>query len=98
MVAQFDQRQGSSAGGAILLVAADRRLGWTAALAACLEDERQRGKIHHAMYELVMQRVMAIACGYEDVRDGLKKEMWVYSLAGGHNGMDCPIPRATASS
>jgi hypothetical protein len=72
VVAKFDQRQGSSDGGAILLRAADRRLGLTAALAACLEDERQPGKIHHAMHELVTQRVMAIACGYEDASDAAR--------------------------
>jgi len=62
-------RQGSSDGGAILLTAADRRLGLTTRLAACLEDERQPGKIHHEMHELLTQRVMAIACGYEDAND-----------------------------
>ena len=39
--------QGSSDGGAILLQAADRRLGLIEALAACLEDERQPGKVRH---------------------------------------------------
>ena len=38
VIAQFDQSQGSSDGGAVLLKAADQQLGLTAALAACLED------------------------------------------------------------
>lgn len=69
VVAKFDQSQGSSDGGAILLKAADQRLGLTEALAACLEDERQPEKIRHEMHELLTQRIMAIACGYEDCND-----------------------------
>src|SRR2546430_11223807 len=65
VVAQFDQSQGSSDGGAVLLKAADRGLGLTAALAACLKDERQAAKVDHELEELLTQRIMAIACGYE---------------------------------
>src|ERR1700730_6620111 len=72
VVAKFDQRQGSSDGGAILLKAADQRLGLTAALAACLEDERQPGKVRHELNELLTQRIMAIACGYEDANDAAR--------------------------
>lgn len=72
VVMQFDQRQGSSDGGAILLKAADRRLGLTRALAACLEDRRQTGKVEHALHELLTPRVMAIACGYEDANDAAR--------------------------
>jgi hypothetical protein len=72
VVAQFDQPQSSSDGGAILLKAADRRLGLTEALAACLEDERQAGKVQHEVNELLTQRVMAIACGYEDANDAAR--------------------------
>ena len=38
----------------------------TTALAECLEDQRQAGKVQHELRELLPQRVMAIACGYED--------------------------------
>jgi hypothetical protein len=72
VIATFDQVHGSSDGGAILLKAADQRLGLTEALAACLEDERQAGKIHHEMRELLTQRIMAIACGYEDCNDAAR--------------------------
>jgi hypothetical protein len=72
VVAQFDQHQGSSDGGAILLRAADRRLGLTSALADCLEDERQAGKVQHELHELLTQRVMGIACGYEDANDAAR--------------------------
>ncbi len=72
VVVQFDQQQGSSDGGAILLKAADRRLGLTRALAACLQDRRQAGKVEHELHELLTQRVMAIACGYEDANDAAR--------------------------
>ncbi len=72
VVAKFDQRQGSSDGGAILLKAADRRLGLTTALAGCLEDDRQPGKVQHELRELLTQRVMAIACGYADANDAAR--------------------------
>src|SRR5438270_10428996 len=52
VVAQFDQSQGSSDGGAVLLKAADRGLGLTAALAACLKDDRQEVKVRHELEEL----------------------------------------------
>jgi hypothetical protein len=69
VVAQFDQRQGSSDGGAILLKAADRRLGLTKALAGCLVDGRQPGKVEHEMEELLAQRIYGLACGYADAND-----------------------------
>ena len=72
VVAQFDQAQGSSDGGAVLLKAADQRLGLTTALAACLKDERQAGKVDHELKELLTQRIMAIACGYEDANDAAR--------------------------
>jgi len=72
VVAKFDQRQGSSDGGAILLQAAERRLGLTSALAACMRDDRQSGKVDHELSELITQRVMAIALGYEDANDAAR--------------------------
>lgn len=72
VVARFDQEHGSSDGGAVLLKAADRRLGLTADLAACLVDRRQPGKIAHETQELLAQRVFAIALGYPDANDAAR--------------------------
>jgi hypothetical protein len=72
VVAQFDQRQGSSDGGAILLQAADRQLGLSAALAACLRDERQGGKVKHTIDQMLVQRIFALACGYADTNDAAR--------------------------
>jgi Transposase DDE domain group 1 len=71
-VLQFDQRQGSSDGGALLLKAADRRYGLSGCLAGCLRDERQAGKVDHSLKELLAQRVFAIACGYPDANDAAR--------------------------
>jgi hypothetical protein len=71
-MAQFDQREGSSDGGALLLKAADRHYGLVAGLAACLRDERQAVKVDHTLRELVAQRVFSIACGYPDANDSAR--------------------------
>ena len=71
-VLQFDQRQGSSDGGAILLKAADRRYGLIDSLAGCVEDKRQAGKVDHSLRELLAQRVFSIACGYPDANDSAR--------------------------
>lgn len=72
LVVQFDQRQSSSDGGALLLKAADRRYGLTERLAGCLQDYRQVGKIDHQVEELLRQRVFGIACGYPDANDSAR--------------------------
>jgi Transposase DDE domain group 1 len=72
VVASFDQRQGSSDGGAILLQAADRQLGLSASLAACLRDERQQGKVEHTIHQMLGQRIFGLACGYADTNDAAR--------------------------
>jgi Transposase DDE domain group 1 len=72
VIVKFDQSQGSSDGGAVLLKAADRELGLITALAACPKDDRQEAKIRHEIDELLTQRIMAIACGYEDANDAAR--------------------------
>jgi len=72
VVIEFDQRQMSSDGGGILLKAADQRLRLTERLAGCIRDEREKGKVKHEMIELMRQRVLGIACGYEDCNDAAR--------------------------
>jgi len=72
VVAQFDQREGSSDGGAILLKAAERRYRLMERLAECLRDERQAAKVVHTLEELLAQRVFGMACGYEDANDAAR--------------------------
>lgn len=53
----------------VLLQAADRRLGLSEALAECLRDPRQPGKLTHSQLELLRQRIFGIALGYPDAND-----------------------------
>jgi len=72
VVAQFDQEHASSDGGALLLKAADRRLGLIDTLSRCLPDEREPGKVQHELADLVSQRVYGLACGYADCNDAAR--------------------------
>jgi Transposase DDE domain group 1 len=72
VVVKFDQRHGSSDGGAILLKGCDERLGLTDRLARSVVDTRQVGKVEHSIRDLVRQRVFAIACGYADCNDAAR--------------------------
>ena len=69
---EFDQRQGSSDGGAVLLKAAERRYGLIASMAGCLRDLRQAGKVDHSLLDLFAQRVYSIGCGYADANDSAR--------------------------
>ncbi len=69
IVGLFDQVHSSADGGALLLKAADERLGLSASLSACLRDPRQPGKVQHGFDEIVRQRLFAIALGYPDAND-----------------------------
>jgi hypothetical protein len=72
LVARFDQSHASSDGGAILLGAADQRLGLTEQLSACLDDRRDPARITHEIVELLRQRVFALSCGYPDGNDAAR--------------------------
>jgi len=69
VLVSFDERAMSSDGGGLLLKAVDDELGLTAALAGCLRDGRQAGKITHTLQETFAQRVFGIALGYPDAND-----------------------------
>ena len=68
----FDESQMSSDGGGLLLKAADEKLGLIKALAGCLRDDRQAGKIKHSLEEALGQRVFGIALGYPDANDAAR--------------------------
>ena len=72
VVLEFDQRQGSSDGGAVLLKAAERRYGLITSMSGCLCDPRQAGKVDHSLRDLFAQRVFSIGCGYADANDSAR--------------------------
>lgn len=67
--ASFDGGAISSDGGLLLLREADRRLGLTRMLASCVQDRCDPSRISHAVEEMLLFRMMAIACGHEDADD-----------------------------
>jgi len=66
---RFQEEAGSSDGGAVLLRAADERVGLTSCLAGVLQDERDVSRRRHELVDLVGQRVFGMACGYADAND-----------------------------
>jgi hypothetical protein len=71
-VARFDAEHASSGGGAVLLKALDGQPGVTEAVASCLRDRRQRGKVQHELVDLVRQRIFGLLCGYPDGNDAAR--------------------------
>jgi Transposase DDE domain group 1 len=71
VVAKFDAEHTSTDGGAVLLKALDRQ-GVTEAVACCLRDRRQPGKVQHELLELVQQRIFGLVCGYADCNDAAR--------------------------
>src|SRR5215470_2568282 len=69
LTVDFDGGNQSSNGGLLLLREAERRLGVCRRLAEAMPDRRDPDRIRHAMFEMVMARAAAIACGYEDAND-----------------------------
>jgi hypothetical protein len=84
VVATFDGGRLTSDAGALLLGATDRVIGLTEKLAACFSDARNPAGVEHAVQTLVMQRVVGIALGYEDLNDHdeLRHDPVLATLAG----------------
>lgn len=59
----------SSDAGLVLLKDPDEPLGLTRALAAVLQDPRDPRRVHFPLHDLLKQRVLQIAAGYEDAND-----------------------------
>src|SRR5258707_676227 len=69
LTVDFDGGNQSSDGGLLLLRQAERKLGVCRRLADAMPDRRDRDRIRHAMFEMVMASVSAIACGHKDAID-----------------------------
>src|SRR5438132_14022787 len=65
----FDGGRLSSDAGLVLLKDPDEQLGLTRALAAVLKDPRDPRRVHFTVHDLLKQRVLQIAAGYEDAND-----------------------------
>jgi hypothetical protein len=69
LVARFDGGEITSDAGVLLLGAVEGRRRILGRLASCFTDHRSPTRIEHSVEEMVSQRVLAIALGYEDVND-----------------------------
>jgi hypothetical protein len=69
VVAAFDGGRMTSEAGAMLLGAADKRIGLIERLTGCFTDYRDADLVEHTVSTLVGQRVLGIALGYEDLID-----------------------------
>lgn len=70
IVADFQGGRLSSDGGALLLRLAEERTGLVRRFVeACMVDYRAPDLIEHSVYDLVLQRVVGLALGYEDLND-----------------------------
>jgi hypothetical protein len=63
LTVDFDGGNQSSDAGLLLLRHAEGKLGVCGRLADAMPDRRDAGRIRHEMFEMVMARVSAIACG-----------------------------------
>jgi hypothetical protein len=69
VIASFDGGRISSDGGLLLLHEVAERTGLLKRFAQCFTDHRDPARIEHSVEELVSQRVLAQAQGYEDLND-----------------------------
>lgn len=69
VVAGFDGGEITSDAGALLLGRVDQSIGLVDRLSACFCDARDPALIEHSLRTLVLQRVIALALGYEDLND-----------------------------
>ncbi|HET6554177.1 MAG TPA: IS1380 family transposase [Dyella sp.] len=69
VVASFDGGRITSEAGALLLGATDKVLSLSHRLAGCFTDSRNPVFTEHAVQTLVMQRIVGIALGHEDLND-----------------------------
>ncbi len=67
--ADFSGGRLSSDGGALLLSQINKGLGVSRKLAGCFSDSRDPDLVEHSVEELVSQRLISLALGYEDLND-----------------------------
>ncbi len=84
VVGRFDGGMISSDGGGILLREVEARTGILQQFAACFTDHREADLIEHTVQDLVSQRVLALALGYEDLldHDDLRHDPLLAALVG----------------
>jgi hypothetical protein len=65
----FSQLDLSSDSGLLLVRQAEEKVKICQGFANCLDDQRQQGKVTHSINRLILQKVLQVAAGYEDMND-----------------------------
>jgi hypothetical protein len=91
--AEFNGGRLTSNAGLVLVREVDRRLGLLDAANAAIPDPRQPAAITHEQRELLAQRVLALAAGYEDGNDhaALRNDPALQLAAGREPSADDPL-------
>jgi hypothetical protein len=66
---KFSQLDLSGDSGLLLVRQAEEKIKICYGIADCLVDNRQEGKVRHSQARIILQRVLQIVAGYEDVND-----------------------------
>jgi len=92
VVGEFSGERLTTEGGALLLRAADRKIGLLRRVASCFTDARDPQRIEHALCEMLAQRIYGLALGYEDLNDHeeLRNDPLLGMLAG-RRDLDAPL-------
>ena len=69
VLADFSGGYLSSDGGVLLLRQVDRSVGLSRKLSRCFLDRRNQDFVEHSVQELVAQRIISLAAGYQDLND-----------------------------
>jgi hypothetical protein len=69
VTARFDGGAITSDAGGLLLREVEAKTGIICRLACCFDDYRDPELVEHTVYELLAQRIFALALGYEDLND-----------------------------
>lgn len=69
VVAEFSADRTTSDGGLLLLREVEARTQLIEGFSACFTDHRSPERIQYSVEELIGQRVLGLACGYEDLND-----------------------------
>lgn len=84
LVLDFQGGEITSDAGLPLLSAVDKKLSFFDRIAACFKDFRDSKRIEHSTKELLAQRILALALGYEDLNDHdqLKRDPLLAAIVG----------------
>lgn len=66
---RFNAEQVSNDGGLLLLKEVENQIGIIESLVSCVNDTRHQSYVTHSIGQMLRQRIMQIAAGYEDAND-----------------------------